>query len=179
MNTRNKNEKGCVIWFTGLPQSGKTTIANIVTDKLRRDGYSVEHLDGDITRKHLTSDLGFSKKDRDENIRRVGFVTEILERNGIIVIASFVSPYYIARKNVRDKAINFIEVFCNAPLSVCESRDTKGMYKKARNGEIEFFTGVSDPYEIPKNPEIELLTDKEKVEECVERVLRFVKENAL
>ncbi len=163
-------QKGVTIWFTGLSGAGKTTISEQVAIKLKEQGYKLEVLDGDIVRTNLTKGLGFSKEDRDENIRRIGFVSNLLTRNGVIVIVSAISPYRDIREEVRGKIGNFVEVFVNAPLNVCEDRDVKGLYKKARSGEIKMFTGVSDPYEAPLNPEIECRTDLEELEESVNKV---------
>ena len=164
-------QKGVTIWFTGLSGAGKTTISEQVEAILREQGYKLEVLDGDIVRTNLTKGLGFSKEDRDENIRRIGFVSHLLTRNSVIVIVSAISPYRAIREEVRGKIGNFVEVFVNAPLSVCEDRDVKGLYKKARSGEIKMFTGISDPYEAPLNPEIECRTDLETLEESVNKVL--------
>lgn len=165
-------QKGVTIWFTGLSGAGKTTISKQVEAKLREQGYKVEVLDGDIVRTNLTKGLGFSKEDRDENIRRIGFVSHLLTRNGVIVIVSAISPYRDIRDEVRAKIGNFVEVFVNAPLAVCEERDVKGLYKKARAGEIKMFTGISDPYEPPLNPEVECRTDLEDLDESVNKVLQ-------
>jgi adenylylsulfate kinase len=162
--------KGVTIWFTGLSGAGKTTISEQVAIKLKEQGYKLEVLDGDIVRTNLTKGLGFSKEDRDENIRRIGFVSNLLTRNGVIVIVSAISPYRDVREEVRGKIGNFVEVFVNAPLNVCEDRDVKGLYKKARSGEIKLFTGISDPYEAPLNPEIECRTDLEELDESVNKV---------
>ncbi len=162
---------GFTAWFTGLPCSGKTTVADAVADVLRERGYRVERLDGDIVRKDLTSDLGFSKEDRDENIKRVTFVSKLLSRNGIAVLATFVSPYRERRRKTREEINNFVEVFVSCPVDVCIERDVKGMYKKALAGEITGFTGVDDPYEEPENPEVILHTDIETLEESVQKVL--------
>lgn len=165
-------QKGVTIWFTGLSGAGKTTISHQVELRLREKGYKLEVLDGDIVRTNLTKGLGFSKEDRDENIRRIGFVSNLLTRNGVIVIVSAISPYRAIREEVREKIGNFVEVYVNAPLSVCEDRDVKGLYKKARSGEIKLFTGISDPYEAPINPEIECRTDLEELDESVNKVLQ-------
>lgn len=166
-----KEQVGFTAWFTGLPCSGKTTVADAVADVLRERGYRVERLDGDIVRKDLTSDLGFSKEDRDENIKRVTFVSKLLSRNGIAVLATFVSPYRERRRKTREEIDNFVEVFVRCPVDVCIERDVKGMYKKALAGEIMGFTGVDDPYEEPENPEVILHTDRESLEESVQNVL--------
>jgi adenylylsulfate kinase len=166
-----KEQVGFTTWFTGLPCSGKTTVADTVADVLRERGYRVERLDGDIVRKDLTSDLGFSKEDRDENIKRVTFVSKLLSRNGVAVLATFVSPYRERRRKTREEIGNFVEVFVRCPVDVCIERDVKGMYKKALAGEITGFTGVDDPYEDPENPEVILHTERETLEESVQKVL--------
>ena len=163
--------KGVTIWFTGLPCSGKTTIADRVAEKLRDQGHRVERLDGDIVRKSLTSDLGFSKEDRDENIKRVTFVAKLLTRNGVKVLATFVSPYRERRMRSREEIGEFMEVYVRCSVEECMKRDVKGMYRKAMAGEITGFTGVDDPYEEPQNPELVLDTDEETVEESVGKVL--------
>lgn len=170
------NQRGVTIWFTGLSGAGKTTISEQVEAKLRKQGYKVEILDGDIVRTNLTKGLGFSKEDRDENIRRIGFVSHLLTRNGVIVIVSAISPYRAIREEVRQRIGNFVEVFVNAPLNVCENRDVKGLYKKARAGEIKGFTGIDDPYEAPLNPEIECRTDLEELDESVAKVFTRLEE---
>ncbi len=164
-------QKGFTAWFTGLPCCGKTTIAEKVAERLRQKGYVVEHLDGDVVRKHLTSDLGFSKKDREENLKRVTFIAKLLTRNNVIVLATFVSPYKQRREQSRKEIGSFVEIFVKCPVEICMKRDVKGMYKKALAGEIQHFTGVQDPYEEPEQPELVLETDKESVEESVEKVL--------
>ena len=165
-----------VLWFTGLPQAGKTTIADGVAEILKERGWKVERLDGDTVRQHLTKDLGFSKEDRDENIRRVRSVAKWLNRGGICVIASFVSPYKKQREELRKNIENFVEIFCDAPLSVCEERDTKGMYEKARQKKISNFTGISDPYESPESPDVHLKTGSESIDDCVEAVVNYLKD---
>ena len=166
-----KDQRGFTAWFTGLPCSGKTTIADVVAERLKERGYRVERLDGDIVRKGLTSDLGFSKEDRDENIKRVTFVAKLLTRNGVAVLATFVSPYRSRRAKTREEIGEFVEVYTRTPVEVCIERDVKGMYKKALAGEISNFTGVDDPYEEPLDPELALDTDKESIEESVGKVL--------
>jgi adenylylsulfate kinase len=146
-------------------------VADRVAVVLKEKGHHVERLDGDIVRQDLTRDLGFSRKDRDENIRRVTFVTKLLSRNGVAVLTSFISPYREMRDRARREVTNFIEVYAKCPVEVCMQRDVKGMYQKAIRGEIKEFTGVSDPYEEPLNPEIILETDKETLEDSVRRVL--------
>ncbi|MEL6225129.1 MAG: adenylyl-sulfate kinase [Cyanobacteria bacterium J06626_14] len=170
------SQRGVTIWFTGLSGSGKTTIRMALEQKLRDRGLKVEVLDGDIVRQNLTKGLGFSKEDRDENIRRIGFVSNLLTRNGVIVMVSAISPYRAVRDEVRERIGDFIEVYANAPLEVCEERDVKGLYKKARSGEIKQFTGISDPYEAPLNPEVECRTDLESLEESTEKVLKKLEE---
>lgn len=167
---------GFTVWFTGLPCCGKTTIADRVAEKLKEKGLKVERLDGDIVRKHLTHDLGFSKEDRDENIGRITFVAKLLTRNGVAVLASFVSPYRERREKSRKEIGNFIEVYVKCPLEVCIKRDVKGMYKKAINGEIKNFTGINDPYEEPTSPEVVIETDKESVDECANKILEKLDE---
>jgi adenylylsulfate kinase len=164
-------ERGAVIWFTGLSGSGKTTIAHLVEEKLLDAGAPVEILDGDVVRENLSKGLGFSKEDRDTNIRRIAFVAHLLQRNGVFVITAAISPYKAVRDEARAMAKDFIEVFADAPLEVCEERDTKGLYAKARAGEIKGFTGIDDPYEAPVNPEVVCATDKESVEESAQKVI--------
>lgn len=170
-------QKGFTLWFTGLSGAGKTTAALAVEKELRARGLKVERLDGDTVRQSLTRDLGFSKEDRDKNIERVTFVAKLLSRNGVAVLASFISPYRETRAMVRRETTNFIEVFVNAPLEVCIARDVKGMYAKAFRGEIKEFTGVSDPYEEPENPEITLNTHLETVEESLAKCLTYLEEH--
>lgn len=166
-----------VLWFTGLSQAGKTTVGNGVHKILKEKGLKLERLDGDIVRRSLSADLGFTKEDRDENIKRVTHVAKLLSKNGTGVICSFISPYRKIRDKIRKEVINFIEVFCNCPLEVCEKRDKKGLYQKARRGEIQNFTGISDPYEAPQNPEINLKTDIETIEESINKVINYLEEN--
>jgi adenylylsulfate kinase len=163
---------GVTVWFTGLSGSGKTTISQVVTQRLKANGYKIEVLDGDIVRLNLSKGLGFSKEDRDENIRRIGFVAHLLSRNGVIVIVSAISPYRDIREEVRNRIGNFVEVYANAPLEVCEHRDVKGLYKRARSGELKGFTGIDDPYEPPIDPEVECKTDQQDISECAEQVLQ-------
>ncbi|MGD1871901.1 MAG: adenylyl-sulfate kinase [Mastigocoleus sp.] len=167
-------QSGVTVWFTGLSGAGKTTICRAVEQKLREQGCKIEVLDGDVVRTNLTKGLGFSKEDRDENVRRIGFVGQLLTRNGVIVLVSAISPYQAIRDEVRHKVGNFIEVYVNAPLKVCEERDVKGLYKKARTGEIKNFTGISDPYEPPTNPEVECRTDIEDLSQSVNKVLEEI-----
>lgn len=163
-------QQGFTVWFTGLPCCGKTTVADRVAVELRAKGCRVERLDGDIVRQGLTNDLGFTKKDRDENIQRVVFVAKMLSRNNVIVLATFVSPYREERRNARREIKRFVEVYVRCPIEICMKRDVKGMYEKARDGIIEHFTGVDDPYEEPEHPELVLDTEKETVEDSVKKV---------
>lgn len=160
------------IWLTGLPCSGKTTLGLALTGRLLAAGRKAELLDGDVLRRERWKDLGFSRPDREENIRRIGSLAETLAGNGIVAIVSAVSPYRTMREEVRSRSSGLIEVYVNAPLSVCERRDVKGMYRKARLGELTGFTGIDDPYEPPLRPEVECRTDLETIEESVEKILR-------
>jgi adenylylsulfate kinase len=168
--------RGVTIWLTGLSGAGKSTITHVLGKKLSDGGYSVEVLDGDIVRTNLTKELGFSKEDRDTNILRIGFVASLLTRHGVIVLVSAISPYRDIRDEVRTRIGNFVEVFVNAPLDVCENRDIKGLYKRARSGEIKSFTGIDHPYECPLNPEIECRTDLETIEESINKIWQKLKE---
>jgi len=163
--------KGVTIWFTGLSGAGKSTVAQIVYSKLKEKGYKVEILDGDVIRTNLSKGLGFSKEDRDENVKRVGFVCELLTRNDVIAIAVLISPYKEVRDYNRKRIGRFIEVYTKCPLEECIKRDPKGNYKKALAGEIKNYTGIDDPYEEPENPEVILETDKETPEESAQKVL--------
>ncbi len=167
--------KGCVLWFTGLSGSGKTTISRGVEQELRLRKCLVEVLDGDVVRTHLSKGLGFSKQDRDTNIRRIGFVANLLSRDGIIAITAAISPYRNIRDEVRRMTESkFIEVYVNASVEVCEARDVKGLYAMARAGEIQGFTGIDDPYEEPLNSEIVCYTAEETVEESVAKVIDYL-----
>ncbi|NEN95669.1 MAG: adenylyl-sulfate kinase [Moorea sp. SIO1F2] len=168
--------RGVTVWLTGLSGAGKTTITKALEEKLNAKGCKPEVLDGDIVRQNLTKGLGFSKEDRDENIRRIGFVAHLLTRNGVIVLVSAISPYREIREEVRQRIGDFVEVYVNAPLKVCEGRDVKGLYKRARDGEIKNFTGIDDPYEPPLNPEVECRTDQEELSESVDKVLKKLEE---
>jgi adenylyl-sulfate kinase len=162
---------GFTIWFTGLSGAGKTTVSRLVEKELRAIGYRVEVLDGDIVRENLSKGLGFSKEDRDTNIRRIGFVCELLTRNNVIAIAAAISPYRAVRDENRGKIGRFVEVYCKAPIDVLAERDVKGLYKKALAGEIKNFTGVDDPYEAPLNPDVVIESDKETPEESAAKVI--------
>ena len=170
------NQKGVTVWFTCLPCSGKTTIADKVAEFLSAKGYKVERLDGDSFRKELSIDVGFSKEDREENLRRAAYVAKLLTRNGVIVLASFVSPYSKTRNKIRNEIGDFIEVYVECSPEICKKRDVKGMYKKALAGEIKDFTGVNDPYEIPESPEIVIDTNKNNVEESANIILKKLRE---
>jgi len=168
------DQQGVTVWFTGLSGSGKTTIAQHLEQELRRRGLKVERLDGDIVRQGLTRDLGFSKEDRDKNIERVTFVARLLTRNDVIVLCSFISPYRARRDLSRQEIGQFVEVYVECPLEVLIQRDVKGMYRKALAGEIKEFTGISDPYEPPENPEIVCHTAEETVEQSAAKVLAYL-----
>jgi adenylylsulfate kinase len=163
--------QGVTLWFTGLPCSGKTTVSELVLERLQLAAARVELLDGDTLRQSLSKGLGFSRQDRDENIRRIGFVCNLLTRNGVIAIAAAVSPYRAVRDEVRTLIGSFVEIHVNCPLEVCMQRDVKGMYRRAFAGEIEHFTGVSDPYEEPLHPDLILYTNKETPEESANKAL--------
>lgn len=163
--------KGVILWLTGLSGAGKTTIARGIECKLKERDCLVEILDGDEIRSHLSKELGFTKEDRNTNIRRIGFVANLLSRNGIVAIVAAISPYRDIRDEIRRMSKNFIEVYVDTPLEVCEARDIKGLYAKARSGEIKNLTGIADPYEPPINPEIICRTTKESIEECINKVI--------
>ena len=173
------HEEGFTLWLTGLSGAGKTTIALALAEELTSRKVKVERLDGDVVRTSLTRDLGFSKEDRDKNIERVTFVAKLLSRNAVGVIAAFISPYQETREYVRQETTNFIEVYVHAPLEVCAERDVKGLYQKAFAGEIPNFTGVSDPYEEPINPEIIVNTHQETLQESVEIILNYLEQRDL
>lgn len=165
-------QRGVTVWLTGLSGAGKTTICQFLEKELRTQGYKVEVFDGDLVRQNLTKGLGFSQEDRDENIRCIGFVAHLLTRNDVIVLVSVISPYWAIREEVKERIGDFIEVYVNAPLEVCEQRDVKGLYKKARAGEIKYFTGIDDPYEVPLHPEVECKTDRESIAQSATKVLK-------
>ncbi|WP_282140694.1 adenylyl-sulfate kinase [Cytobacillus oceanisediminis] len=166
-----------IIWFTGLSGSGKTTIANELEDILHSKGISTFILDGDNIRQGLNNDLGFSQEDRKENIRRIGEVAKLFVDSGIVVLVTFISPFASERKLVRDmvEKDEFIEVYVNCSLEECEKRDPKGLYQRAKNGEIKEFTGISSPYGVPENPEIILETSKYSIKECTESLYEYLK----
>ena len=165
--------KSFVLWFTGLSGSGKSTLADSVYSELKKSDLKIEQLDGDIVRE-IFPKTGFSEDERNEHIKRIGFLTSILERNGIIVIASFISPFRESRDFVRTRCENFVEIYVSASLEECEKRDVKGLYKKARNGDIRDFTGIDSPYEIPGNPELVIDTEKLSVEQSAQKVLNYI-----
>jgi adenylyl-sulfate kinase len=171
------NQKGFTLWFTGLSGSGKTAMAKPIEQELRNRGLKVERLDGDIVRQSLTRDLGFSKEDRNKNIERVTFVAKLLTRNGVAVLCSFISPYRERRAKSRQEIGEFIEVYVECSVEECARRDVKGMYAKAFAGEIKEFTGVSDPYEPPENPEIVCNTAQETLEESTAKVIAYLEEH--
>jgi adenylylsulfate kinase len=173
-------QEGFVIWFTGLSGAGKTTIARILETRLRDAGLKVESLDGDVVRTNLSKGLGFSREDRDTNIRRIGFVAHLLARNGVAVICSAISPYRVTRSEIRDLvgAESFVEIYADCPIDVCATRDGKvEMYAKARSGELKEFTGVSDPYEPPANPQVHVLTNTETPEASARHILDYLSAN--
>ncbi|BAS28097.1 adenylyl-sulfate kinase [Limnochorda pilosa] len=167
-------QRGVTVWFTGLSGAGKTTVAKWVEAILKERGALVERLDGDVVRQSLTRDLGFSKEDRDKNIEGVTFVTKLLTRNGVVCLSSFISPYRVVREASRREIGEFLEVFVTAPMKTLLERDVKGLYKKAMAGEIQNFTGVNDPYELPENPDPVLHTDRGSVEACAGQVIRLL-----
>ena len=163
--------EGFVLWLTGLSGSGKSSIAKKLAQELKERSCLVEVLDGDVVRTNLSKGLSYSREDRNTNIRRIGFVANLLSRNGVATIVAAISPYQETRENLRTTTTNFIEVFVNAPLDVCEARDVKGLYAMARAGEIRAFTGIDDPYEAPQNPDIICYTSEETLEESVTKIL--------
>lgn len=172
--------KGFTIWFTGLSGAGKSTVSEILVKRLKDHDLKVEVLDGDVVRTHLSKGLTFSKEDRDTNIRRIGWVCEVLSRNGVCAIAAAISPYREIRDEVRSKIPNFIEVYMSVPISVLAERDVKGLYKKALAGEIKNFTGVDDPYEPPLNPEVTCYSDgTETPEQSAQKIWACLEERGL
>jgi adenylylsulfate kinase len=167
--------KGLIIWLTGLSGAGKSTIAKALEVNLRQCDCLVEVLDGDVVRTNLSKGLGFSREDRETNIRRIGFVANLLSRNGVIVIVAAISPYRNTRDELKKTTHNFIEVYVSTPLAVCETRDVKGLYNKARKGELKAFTGIDDPYEEPLNPDIICNTVEEQVDESVNKLMAELK----
>jgi adenylylsulfate kinase len=167
---------GFTIWFTGLSGSGKSTLSEIIEQRLLARGRNVEILDGDVVRTHLSKGLGFSKEDRDTNIKRIAFVCSLLTRNGVVCISAAIAPYREAREWARQEIGNFVEIYVNCPLEVCRQRDVKGLYKLVDEGKMKNFTGVDDPYEAPENPDLVVETDKETIDESVERILAKLEE---
>jgi len=173
------SQKGVTLWFTGLSQSGKSTLATEVEKRLYERGYITFILDGDNIRHGLNKNLGFSPEDREENIRRIGEVAHLFSQAGIINMTAFISPYRADRRKARDlaKKGEFLEIFCRCSLDACEKRDNKGLYKKARAGEVPEFTGISAPYEEPEYPEITIDTDKETIKEGVSKIISYLEKN--
>ncbi|MEM6446208.1 MAG: adenylyl-sulfate kinase [Cyanobacteria bacterium P01_D01_bin.123] len=169
--------QGCVIWFTGLSGSGKSTVSDVVAKALKKTQCKLETLDGDVVRTNLSKGLGFSREDRNINILRIGFVCELLARNGVIAMTAAISPYRAIRDQLKARIPNFIEIFVDASVEECARRDVKGLYAKAFSGEIPQFTGVSDPYEEPLNPNLVLHTQDETVEESAMKVLNYLVDN--
>ncbi|APW65132.1 adenylyl-sulfate kinase [Poseidonibacter parvus] len=170
------NQRPCILWFTGLSGSGKSTIANAVENKLFKRGIKTYLLDGDNIRHGLNKDLGFNKTDRIENIRRIGEVSKLFVDAGLIVLTAFISPFKLDRQ-IAKSLVNcdeFIEIFVNTPLEVCENRDSKGLYEKARNGDIKNFTGIDSPYESPNEPQIEIRTDKFDIQNCSDQIIDYL-----
>lgn len=173
-----ESKMGCCIWLCGLSGAGKTTLALKLKEKIESRLIKVEYLDGDIVRQTICRGLGFTKEDREENLRRVSYVAGHLSRSSVVV-AAFIAPYREHRERLRGLSENFVEVYVNAPLSVCEARDVKGLYAKAREGEIKNFTGIDDPFEPPISPEIEVRTDIHSVDECVDQIIKYLEERKL
>jgi len=171
--------QGFILWFTGLSGAGKSTLAGRLSEEFKRRGYKFEVLDGDEVRTHLSKGLGFSKEDRDTNIRRIGYVAHLLARNGVIAITAAISPYREVRDEVRGWHDNFVEVFAKCSLDALVERDVKGLYRKALAGEIKNFTGVSDPYEPPESAEVVVETDKESVDESLAKILGYLETRGL
>ncbi len=170
-------DKGFVVWLTGLPGSGKTSIASRVRDKLANEGYRVELLDGDWVRKTISAGAGFTREERRRHLHRVAWVSRLLARNGVIVLCSFVSPYKSVRREVREiieEEVPFYEVWVKCSVEECIRRDPKGLYRKALAGEIKNFTGISDPYEPPENPDLIIDTERESLSECVDKLYKFI-----
>ena len=179
MNFVTSPHKGFTVWLTGMSGAGKSTVSRLLEQRLRAINARVEVLDGDVVRTHLSKGLGFSREDRNENIRRVAFVCELLSRHGVIVIAAVISPYRDARDEARARIPEFIEVHVDCALDVLIERDTKGLYRKALAGEIQHFTGISDPYEAPYSAEVNLRSDRETPEESVEKIWDALMERGL
>ena len=172
-----KKLKPAVLWFTGLSGSGKSTVSERVYPILKERGYRVEHLDGDVNR-DIFPKTGFSKEDRNAHIKRVGYLASRLQAHGVFVIGSFISPYKESREFVRNLCEDFVEIYISTPLEECERRDVKGLYEKARKGEITQFTGIDDPYEAPENPELEIDTTDISVDDAVDMVIEYLEERS-
>ncbi len=168
---------GFTIWFTGLPCSGKSTISEILAETIRQERGMVEILDGDVVRTNLSKGLGFSREDRETNLKRIAFVCTLLTRNGVPNIAAAISPFQNCREYARESIGNYVEVYTRCSLEACIERDVKGMYKKALAGEIKGFTGVDDPFDDPENPEVIVDTDKETAQESAAKVIKYLREN--
>ncbi|HLJ32468.1 MAG TPA: adenylyl-sulfate kinase [Ktedonobacteraceae bacterium] len=168
---------GFTIWFTGLSGAGKSTLSEIIEERLKACGRNVEVLDGDIVRTHLSKGLGFSREDRDTNIKRIAFVCSLLTRNNVICISAAIAPYRATREWARQEIGNFVEVYVKCPLDVCRQRDVKGLYKLVDEGKIQHFTGVDDPYEEPEHPELVIETDKETITESIDRIFATLVEH--
>jgi adenylylsulfate kinase len=164
-------QRGLTVLLTGLPSAGKTTLGRLLEQRLRENGEAVELLDGDVMRSKIGRDLGFSRKDREDNLRRICFIAEMLTRHGINVLIAAIFPYRELRHEIRQELAPFLEVFVNAPLGVCEKRDVKGLYRRCRDGELQGLTGVDDTYEAPASPDVECRTDVETEEESVAKIL--------
>lgn len=179
--SKQKKQKPCILWFTGLSGAGKSTVADAVEQKLFELGHHTYLLDGDNVRHGLNKDLGFSDADRVENIRRIGEMAKLFADAGLIVMSAFISPFRSDRQMVRDlvEEKEFVEVYISTPLSTCEKRDPKGLYKKARSGQIKNFTGIDSDYEVPHHPEVTLNTAELNVNECVDRVISYLKQNEI
>jgi adenylyl-sulfate kinase len=171
--------QGATIWFTGLSGAGKSTIAELLERELRDRGARVEVLDGDVVRTHLSKGLGFSKADRDTNVLRIGWVCEVLARNGVVAIAAAISPYREIRDQVRARIDRFVEVYVDCPLDTCIARDVKGLYQKAIAGEIQQFTGISDPYDPPLHPEITIRSDRETPQQSAARIISYLEQTGV
>jgi adenylylsulfate kinase len=182
-NEKENAHQGFTLWFTGLSGSGKSTLTHRLENEFRRRGYKVELLDGDVVRTNLSRGLSFSKEDRDTNVRRIGFVCDLLSRNGVIAISAAISPYQSVRDECRalveSHAAAFVEVYAKCSMDELVARDTKGLYKKALAGELPNFTGVTDPYEEPANPDLLIETDKTSIEDATQLVLRHLEERGL
>jgi adenylylsulfate kinase len=170
------SNNGFTIWFTGLSGAGKSTLSEIIDERLKARGRNIEILDGDIVRTHLSKGLGFSREDRDTNIKRIAFVCSLLTRNGVICISAAIAPYREARQWARQEIGDFVEVYVKCPIEVCRERDVKGLYKLVDEGKIKGFTGVDDPYEEPEHPELVIETNKETIQESVGRIFAKLEE---